>query len=56
MMPQGGAKSGAVCEQAERPAQKGTAVDADLIAVIRAWPNLPETIRAGILALVWASD
>jgi hypothetical protein len=30
--------------------------DADLGAVVEAWPNLPEPIRAGILAMVKAAQ
>ena len=29
--------------------------DADLAAVIEAWPNLPEAVRAGIVAMVGAA-
>jgi hypothetical protein len=25
------------------------------MAVVEAWPNLPEPIKAGILAMVWAA-
>jgi hypothetical protein len=34
----------------------GPAVPADLAAVVAAWPTLPEPVRAGILAMVRASD
>jgi hypothetical protein len=27
-------------------------MDADLVAVIDAWPTLPEAIKAGILAMI----
>ena len=30
--------------------------DSDLAAVIDAWPQLPETIRTGIVAMVWAAS
>jgi len=30
--------------------------DFDLAAVVEAWPDLPEAIRAGILAMVKASQ
>jgi hypothetical protein len=30
--------------------------DADLAAVVDAWPELPEAIRAGILAMVKAAS
>ena len=32
------------------------AIDAGLVAVIQVWPHLPEAIRAGILAMVRASE
>lgn len=54
--PQGGAESGAVCEWAERGVQNIAAIDAGLVAVIQTWPNLPEAIRAGILAMVRATS
>jgi hypothetical protein len=31
-------------------------IDAGLVAVIQAWPRLPEAIRAGILAMIRAVD
>jgi hypothetical protein len=31
------------------------ALDADLQSIVAAWPNLPEAVRAGILAMVRAS-
>jgi hypothetical protein len=31
-------------------------VDADLAAVMDAWPTLPEAIKAGILAMVKAAE
>jgi hypothetical protein len=31
-------------------------IDADLLGVIQRWPNLPEAVRAGILALVEEGD
>ena len=30
--------------------------DPDLLAVIRAWPDLPEAMKAGILAMVKSLD
>jgi hypothetical protein len=30
-------------------------LDPDLAAVVEAWPNLPEAIKAGILAMVMAT-
>ncbi len=46
---QGGAESGAHTAP--------TAVsDPDLVAVISAWPKLPEAVRAGIVAMVKASS
>jgi hypothetical protein len=44
----GGAQSGALT-----PTKSN--IDTDLAAVIRAWPSLPEAIRAGILAMVRAA-
>jgi len=41
----GGAESGAV------GAQLGP-IDLDLADLIRCWPDLPETLRAGIMAMV----
>jgi hypothetical protein len=51
---QSGAESGAVCERVESSAPPA-AIDAGLVAVVQAWPYLPEAIRAGILAIVRAS-
>lgn len=48
--PLGGAESGALGAHAEVEAR----IDASLVAVIQAWPRLPEAIRAGILAMVQA--
>jgi hypothetical protein len=31
------------------------AADADVAEVVRAWPNLPAAVKAGILAMVGAS-
>jgi hypothetical protein len=42
---QGGAKSGALSGDSALN-------DPDLLAVVNAWPTLPETTRRGILALV----
>jgi len=33
----------------------GTVADPDLAAVVEAWPDLPEAIRAGIMAMVKAA-
>jgi len=46
--PDGGAISGA-------PAKPTSSVDPSLASLIDAWPTLPEPIRAGILARVWAA-
>ena len=40
-----------LCEVVRHPSEH----DADLAAVLDAWPRLPEAIRAGILALVRAA-
>ena len=53
-MPQGGAESGAVCERGNN-GPIDAAHNAGLLAVIQAWPCLPEAIRSGILAIVRAS-
>jgi hypothetical protein len=45
---QSGAKSGALDKQ-------NGPFDAELAEVVQAWPNLPEAIRAGILAMVRAA-
>ena len=45
---QGGAESGAV-DTEKAP------IDPDLARLINAWPNLPEAIRAGIVAMVNAA-
>jgi hypothetical protein len=45
---QSGAESGALCAR-EVP------LDADLAALIDAWPTLPVTIKAGIVAMVRAT-
>jgi hypothetical protein len=37
------------------PGQRTARTDPDLAAVMAAWPDLPEPIRAGILAMVRAS-
>jgi hypothetical protein len=41
----GGAKCGAL-------ATNSSPIDLDLAAIIRAWPDLPEAIRAAVRALV----
>lgn len=46
--PQGGAESGAVGAQTPP-------IDPDLQAVVKAWPGLPESVRAGIVAMVRAA-
>jgi hypothetical protein len=43
--PRDGAKSGAVAAQ-------GGAIEADLAAIIAAWPTLPEAVRRQMAALV----
>jgi hypothetical protein len=50
--PSGGAESGALTV----PAKSGGRVEAGLVAVIQAWPRLPDAMRAGILAMVRASN
>jgi hypothetical protein len=35
--------------------QRAASNDPDLAAVVKAWPTLPEAIRAGILAMVKAA-
>jgi hypothetical protein len=45
----GGAESGASCGDS-RP------IDPDLMAVIAAWPDLPETVRQSIMAAVRAAS
>ena len=45
---QGAAKSGAVSADPVQP-------DADLQLLNQVWPNLPEAVRAGIVAMVKAS-
>ncbi|MCH7685408.1 MAG: hypothetical protein IH899_01785 [Planctomycetes bacterium] len=45
---QGGAESGAVGAQS-------ALMDPDLRAVIEAWPELPDAVKAGILAMVRAA-
>jgi hypothetical protein len=55
LCPQGGAESGALGE----PGNNGpidAAADTGLLAVIQAWPHLPQAIQAGILAIVRASN
>ena len=44
----GGAKSGAL-------SPKTLPADADLAQIVAAWPTLPQTIKAGIVAMVKAS-
>jgi hypothetical protein len=44
---------------ADRGAANHTGTDelgADLIDVIDAWPDLPEALQNGILAMVWAAS
>jgi hypothetical protein len=48
LLEQGGAKSGA-------PTFANLSIAPELAALIDAWPNLPEPIKAGILALVQAA-
>ena len=51
----GGAKSGAFSADSGPSAPApGPAVDPDLAAVISAWPTLPETVKAEIVAMVKA--
>jgi hypothetical protein len=56
----GGAKSGAVSPvsglaDAHTPPAGGEPGQGDLAQVIAAWPDLPEPIKAGILAMIKAS-
>jgi hypothetical protein len=48
LLGQGGAESGA-------PLPGNPDIAPDLLAIVDAWPRLPESIRAGILALVRAA-
>ena len=48
-LPQGGAESGALGTEVAQ-------VDLGLVAVIQAWPRLPDATRAGIVAMVRASS
>jgi hypothetical protein len=50
--PTGGANSGA---RADGLAPKRPVVDPDLGAVIKAWPDLPAAIKAGVVAMVKAA-
>ncbi|MFH1998074.1 MAG: hypothetical protein ABIK28_00270 [Planctomycetota bacterium] len=45
---QGGAECGAVDAQSDP-------IDADLLAIIDAWPVLPEAVKANIVAMVKAA-
>ena len=42
--------------RATKSATRPLPEDLDLAAVVSAWPNLPDAVRAGILAMVRASD
>jgi len=35
---------------------ENAAIDADLQSIVDAWPNLPEALKAGILAMVKAQS
>jgi hypothetical protein len=50
----GESATGAAQKAAHFPADR-QAGDADLQAIIEAWPKLPEAIRAGILAMIRAA-
>jgi hypothetical protein len=50
--PSGGAESGALANFARYDPR----IDVGLVTVIQAWPDLPEAIRKGILALVRAVE
>jgi hypothetical protein len=50
-----GAQSGAAGSPAEIALQIRSTIDVDLVAVIQAWPSLPEAIRAAILVIVQGS-
>jgi hypothetical protein len=41
--------------RATKSATSGSVVDPDLAAIMDAWPNLPEVVRAGIVAIVRAA-
>lgn len=45
----GGAESGA-------PVAFGEITEPTLAEVVQAWTTLPEPIKAGVLALIWAAD
>jgi hypothetical protein len=50
-----GAESGARGNDSAPETVPETTPDPELAAVVRAWPTLPEPIRAGILAMVNAT-
>jgi len=43
-------------QRATKSATRPLPDDPDLAAVVTAWPDLPEVIRAGIMAMIKASD
>jgi hypothetical protein len=61
--PRGGAKCGAVGGRSHRQSHQGEShehpsalpVDSTLVAIIDAWPTLPEALRQGIAAMVEAA-
>jgi hypothetical protein len=52
---QGGAKSGALSGDSSQGGALLAPSDPDLMAVIDAWPGLPETVRQSILAMMPAT-
>ena len=48
IVPQSGAKSGALS------AENGS-IDPDLEAIVKCWPNLPDPVKANIMAMVTAA-
>jgi hypothetical protein len=43
-------------EPLAHPLARETPIDPDLAQIVESWPRLPEAIRAGILAMVRASQ
>jgi hypothetical protein len=44
-----------IAHESAAPAPPNAPADADLAAVVQAWPNLPAAFRAGIVAMVRAT-
>jgi hypothetical protein len=53
--PKTSAKQG-FSSEAQQLAQRTPQADPDLLAIIERWPALPEAVKAGILAMVRATD